>query len=100
MSTTTDRDKVIDQAKALQQLQQALINEMVKGQTLLNEVISARQNNNYIVTELYKLKPDHEIFVKNTALAEDMKKQTAPVAPKAPAGPDGNVLAFPSKEQK
>jgi hypothetical protein len=97
MSTTTDREKVVDQAKALQQLQQTLINEMVKGQTLLNEVISARQSNNYFVTELYKLKPGHEFFVKNPALTEDLKKQTAPVAPKATAGPDGNVLPFLSK---
>jgi hypothetical protein len=45
----------------------------VQRKQLSNELIHKRIEINYLLRELYKAKPDHEVFIKNPTLAKKVQ---------------------------
>jgi GTPase Era involved in 16S rRNA processing len=87
MSKVTQMDKVVKQAQAI---------------TVMNNQI------NFLLCELYTIKPDHRIFMDSPSLGEQVKKLSALVAKQvskstadatqfAKENPDGNVIQFPKQ---
>ena len=103
MSKTTQAGKVEEQAKKInnltdivRQLQSLIGQKCLEAKVYLNELENAQSTNRYVLVELYKLKPDHELFAKDTALAEDLKKMVEAQKPKKAEGAD-NTISFPKK---
>ena len=83
MSKATQVNKLEDQAKRIdnltsiaKQLQVMYSQKSIEAKVYLSELENAQNTNRYVLVELYKLKPDHELFAKDLALAEDLKKMT------------------------
>jgi hypothetical protein len=106
MSKITDQNKVVDQAKRIdnltniaKQLQEMFSQKSIEAKVYLSELESAQNTNRYVLIELYKIKPDHELFSKDTALAEDLKKMVEAQKPVDDSGSD-NTISFPKKLEK
>ena len=82
MSKVTQMDKVIKQAQAI---------------NILNNQV------NFLLCELYTVKPDHKIFIDSPSLGEQVKKLNSLINTKADAdqfkkeNPDDKIIPFPKQ---
>ena len=106
MSKATQAGKVEEQAKRInnltdicKNLQSMFSQKSIEAKIYLSELENAQNSNRYVLVELYKLKPDHELFAKDPVLAEDLKKMVEAQKPKKAEGAD-NTISFPKKLEK
>ena len=99
MSKITEANKIAEQARRIdnaevmvKNLKQALVTEAVKAQAFISEYAQSQQSNRYLLEDLYKIKPDHEMFAKDPALAESVKKMIEEQQPKKPEKPDLKLI--------
>jgi hypothetical protein len=103
MSKVTDQNKVAEQAKRIdnltsiaKQLQAMYSQKSIEAKVYLSELETAQSTSRYVLIELYKLKPGHELFDKDPALAEDLKKMVEAQNPVADGDKD-NTIVFQQK---
>jgi hypothetical protein len=96
------------------QLKNQIANLLLQQDALLCDVRTHRGNADYAMSELFKIKPDHEVFAKNPLLAAQIKtgieqaevekkKQMETILPKEPidvkpeenVDSDKKILTFP-----
>ena len=81
MSKATQLGKLEEQARRINQqtfqiqaLQRIITDTRLEAEAYFSSYREAQRNSDSLLKELYKVKPDHEIFSKNAALVESLKK--------------------------